>query len=68
VCSNSSKAPISEPPVPKSLICAQCHKALRFVLQKGGHGRKYQCIDCEGADPLHSPDVSKLLQSFQPPK
>jgi hypothetical protein len=55
-------------PVPKFPICPHCHKPLRFLLQKGSQGRKYQCIDCEGIDPLHSPDVGKLLQAFQPPK
>jgi hypothetical protein len=54
--------------VPKSLICPQCHKPMRFLLQRGSQGRKYQCIDCEGIDPLYSPDVGKLLQAFQPPK
>jgi hypothetical protein len=53
-------------PVPRSRICPQCHKALRPLLQKGGRGRKYQCIDCEGVDPLHSPDICRLLQAFEP--
>jgi len=55
-------------PVPKLPICPQCQKPLRLLLQKGSQGRKYQCIDCEGIDPLHSPDIGKLLQAFQPPK
>jgi hypothetical protein len=54
--------------VPKSLLCPHCHQPLRLLLQKGSQGRKYQCIDCEGVDPLHSPDIGKLLQAFQPPK
>jgi hypothetical protein len=57
-----------EASVPKSPICPQCHRPLRFLLQKGSQGRKYQCIDCEGIDPLYSPDVGRLLQAFQPPK
>jgi hypothetical protein len=55
-------------PMPKSRICPQCHKVLRPLLQKDGGGRKYQCTDCEGVDPLHSPDVRKLMQAFLPPE
>jgi hypothetical protein len=33
---------------------------MRFLLRKTG-GRKFQCIDCDGDDPMKSPDVSKLL-------
>ena len=33
---------------------------MRFLLRKSG-GRKFQCLDCEGDDPLRSPDVAKLL-------
>jgi hypothetical protein len=41
-------------------ICPKCHKPMRFLLKKTG-GRKFQCIDCDGDDPLRSPEVSKLL-------
>jgi hypothetical protein len=54
--------------MPQSRICPQCHKAPHPLLQKGSRGRKYQCIDCEGVDPLHSPDVRKLMQAFLPPE
>jgi len=40
--------------------CPKCRKAMRFLLKKTG-GRKFQCIDCDGGDPLRSPEVSKLL-------
>jgi hypothetical protein len=54
--------------MPQSRICPQCQKVLRPLLQKDRRGRKYQCIDCEGVDPLHSPDVRKLIQAFLPPE
>jgi hypothetical protein len=53
----------SKPP-----ICPTCRKPMRLALVKGVRGRKYQCIDCEGDDPLRSPDVSKLLQQLRPPE
>ena len=40
--------------------CPKCKKPMRFVLVKTG-GRKFQCMDCDGEDPLKSPDVAKLL-------
>ncbi len=51
----------------KIAVCPRCHQPLRPMLQKGAKGRKYRCIDCEGEDPLHSTEVSKLLRSVQPP-
>jgi hypothetical protein len=33
---------------------------MRFLVKKMG-GRKFQCLDCEGGDPLQSSDVAKLL-------
>jgi hypothetical protein len=41
---------------------------MRFLLVKATAGRKYQCIDCDGEDPMRSPDVSKLLQGVRPPE
>jgi hypothetical protein len=41
---------------------------MRFLLAKNG-GRKFQCIDCDGVDPLRSPGVLHLFKSeLQPPK
>jgi hypothetical protein len=40
--------------------CPKCSKPMRFLLKKTG-GRKFQCIGCDGDDPLRSPEVSKLL-------
>jgi hypothetical protein len=31
-------------------------------------GRKFQCIDCDGEDPLRSPDIGKLLEQLRPPE
>jgi hypothetical protein len=33
---------------------------MRFLLWKTG-GRKFQCLGCDGDDPLRSPEVAKLL-------
>ena len=49
-------------------ICPICHKPMRFLLVKATAGREYQCIDCDGEDPMRSPDVSKLLQGVRPPE
>ena len=40
--------------------CPKCRKPMRFLLRKTG-GRKFQCLDCAGDDPLRSPEVAKLL-------
>ena len=50
------------------LICPKCHKPMRLALVKGMRGRKYQCLDCEGEDPLRSRDISKLLEHLRPPE
>ena len=42
-------------------VCPKCHKPMQFLLVKGKRDRKFQCIDCEGDDPLYSPDVARLL-------
>jgi hypothetical protein len=42
-------------------ICPRCHKPMQFLLVRGKRGRKFQCLDCEGDDPLRSPDVAKLF-------
>lgn len=44
------------PPPP---ICPKCRKAKHFLVHKTG-GRKFQCLDCEGDDPLRSPELAKL--------
>jgi hypothetical protein len=33
---------------------------MRFLPKKTG-GRKFQCLDCDGDDPLRSPEVANLL-------
>lgn len=49
-------------------ICSKCHQPMRLLLEKGERPRKYRCIDCDGEDPLHSPDVGKLLEAVRPPR
>ena len=41
---------------------------MKLLLVKDLPGRKYQCLDCDGDDPLRSPDISKLLQNVRPPE
>jgi hypothetical protein len=53
------------PPPPP---CPKCRKPMRFMMAKKG-GRKFQCIDCDGGDPLQSPAVTKLLSgALRPPE
>jgi hypothetical protein len=43
-------------------ICQKCRKPMKLMLVKDLRGRKYQCIDCDGEDPLRSPVIGRLLQ------
>jgi hypothetical protein len=45
---------------PPLSTCSKCNKPMRFMLVKMG-GRKFRCIDCDVPDPLHLPEVTKLL-------
>jgi hypothetical protein len=47
------------PPPP---ACPKCKKPMQFLLCKNIGGRRFQCLDCEGNDPLQSIDVAKLLR------
>lgn len=55
---NSSKPP----------ICPTCHRTMRFALVRGMKGRAFRCLDCDGEDPLKSPEIGKLLNQLQPPQ
>jgi hypothetical protein len=46
------------PPPP---ICTKCRRPMQFLLRKNIGGRKFQCLNCEGDDPLRSAEVAKLL-------
>jgi hypothetical protein len=67
---NENQLSVPVHPVTKSemKICPICRNAMPLLLVKGVRGRKYQCLDCSGEDPLQSPDICKLLQNIQPPK
>jgi hypothetical protein len=52
----------------ESPVCPKCHKPMKLMLMKAMPGRQYQCIDCDGEDPLRSADISKLLQNVRPPE
>jgi hypothetical protein len=51
----------SVPKNPKPPQCPKCYKPMHFMLVKTG-GRKFRCIDCDVPDPLHLPEVAKLLK------
>ncbi len=42
-------------------ICPKCKNPMQFLLRKSIGGRKFQCLYCDGEDPLRSLDVAKLL-------
>jgi hypothetical protein len=42
-------------------LCPKCCKPMQFLLRRNIGGRKFQCLDCAGEDPLRSPEVAKLL-------
>ena len=47
--------------------CKKCGRPMRFMLVKTG-GRKFRCIDCDSSDPMHQPELNKLLSgALKPP-
>jgi hypothetical protein len=42
-------------------VCPKCRKPTQFLLLKGKRDRKFQCVDCEGDDPLKSQKIARLL-------
>jgi hypothetical protein len=48
-------------PYREKSICPNCKKPMRLALVKGLPGRKFQCLDCEGEDPLRSSKIARLL-------
>jgi hypothetical protein len=42
--------------------CPKCRNPMHFLLRKNIGGRKFQCLECNGGDPLHSVEVAKLLE------
>jgi hypothetical protein len=49
-------------------ICPKCHTPMKLMLVKAMPGRKYQCIDCDGGDPMHSPAITRLLKLVPSPE
>jgi hypothetical protein len=41
-------------------LCKTCGNPKQWLLVKTG-GRRYRCIDCDGPDPLTSPETLKLF-------
>ncbi len=53
------------PPPPS---CPKCRKPMHFIIVKTG-GRKFQCVQCDGVDPMRMPDIQAWITSeLQPPK
>jgi hypothetical protein len=42
-------------------ICSRCGRPMQFLLVRGKRGRKFQCLDCDGDDPMNSVEVARLL-------
>jgi hypothetical protein len=63
---NKVRAMRKDPPSP---LCPKCRKPMRFMLATTS-GRQFQCIDCDGGDPLRSPAVTRLLNGgeLKPPE
>jgi hypothetical protein len=41
---------------------------MHFIIVKTG-GRKFQCVECDGVDPMRMPDIQAWITSeLQPPK
>jgi tRNA(Ile2) C34 agmatinyltransferase TiaS len=48
--------------------CPKCGKRMHFIIVRSG-GRKFKCVQCDGADPLKMTDIRGWLASeLQPPK
>jgi hypothetical protein len=54
-----------EPMKLSARICEKCAKPLAFALQPGGKGpRSWQCFDCEGPDPITSPNITGWVKGL----
>lgn len=43
--------------------CPRCGKRLKRPLDKAQPHKKYQCLDCDGIDPIKTQDVQGWLNS-----
>lgn len=50
-------------PTDPKLSCPRCGKRLKEVLAKAAPDLTYQCLDCDGIDPLKTKEVSDWLNS-----
>jgi len=48
--------------------CPKCRKCMLFLLRKDIGGRKFQCLDCEGDDPLKSNALKWISGELKPPE
>ncbi len=55
-------------PLPTPRACPKCRKPMHFIVLKTG-GRKFQCVRCDGGDPMQLSDIQALIKGeLQPPK
>jgi hypothetical protein len=48
--------------------CPKCRKPMHFIVLETGD-RKFQCVQCDGVDPLRLSDIQALMKGeLQPPK
>ena len=54
-----------EPMKQSQPFCEKCTKPMTFALPPGGRRRRaWQCLDCEGPDPLKSTDVMGWIKGL----
>jgi hypothetical protein len=55
-------------PPPTAPTCPKCRKPMHVIVLKTG-GRKFQCAQCDDADPLEMSDIQAWIKGeLQPPK
>lgn len=47
-------------------LCPKCDRPMILEIQLDG-ARAFQCLKCDGIDPLKSPTVRQLLDALKPP-
>jgi len=57
-----------KPPASYASTCPKCSKAMHFIVLETG-GRKFQCVQCDGVDPMRLSDIQALIKGeLQPPR
>jgi hypothetical protein len=51
-----------------SAICPKCNRPMTSALPPSGKGpRVLRCLECDGIDPMQSPDILGWVESLRPP-